>query len=338
MNTKRVLIGLSGGLDSSYTAYILKEQGYEVTGIHFENGLKEDHPLPTVNLVAEFLKIPLLHLNLKDQFTDLLAEVDIEMCHQKTPNICVKCAKDIKFGYVLNYALEHGFDYLATGHYVKIVANGEGLVQVKMAVDETRDQSYGFSVIPNSQLRHALTPLGGLRKKEIREHALKIGLPFLHKESHGLCFTSLPFNQFYSQITKYPMVCGNFRCDDSQGQSHQGQQLYTRGQKVNINNKCYYVDQKSENGDISLVTRDKVYQSQITICQLNWQIDDQIFDPNQIYLVMVRYNADPIECHIRSWSRQSITVETIVPVYAPTSGQIGTIYDGDLIVVGGYLG
>jgi len=336
MNTKRVLVGISGGLDSSYTAYILKEQGYDVTGIHFENGLKEDTSRPTVDLVAEFLKIPLLHLNLKDQFESLLEKVDIEMCHRKTPNICVMCAKDIKFGYVLNYALSHGFDYLATGHYVKITENETGPIQVNMAVDETRDQSYGFSVIPNIQLRHAITPLGGLLKKEIREHALKIGLPFIQKESHGLCFTQLPFNQFYSHKTKYPLMNGNFKCENIMS-SHQGQQLYTRGQKVNINNKGYYVDHKLENGDISLVTRDKLYQSRVTIYQLNWHTDIQTFNPTKTYLIMIRYNADPIECQIISWSQQSITVETAVPVYASTSGQIGAIYDDSLIVVGGYL-
>jgi tRNA-specific 2-thiouridylase len=334
MNTKRVLVGLSGGLDSSYTAYILKEQGYDVTGIHFENGLKEDTSRPTVDLVAEFLKIPLLHLNLKEQFESLLEKVDIEMCHQQTPNICVMCAKDIKFGYVLDYALSHGFDYLATGHYVKINANDTGPVQVNMAVDETRDQSYGFSVIPNIQLRHAITPLGGLLKKEIREHALKIGLPFIQKESHGLCFTQLPFNQFYSHITKYPLINGYFKCANLELESsHQGQQLYTRGQKV----MGYYVDQKLGNGDISVVTRNKLYQSRVTICQLNWHTDIQEFNPNKIYLIMIRYNADPIECQIMSWSEQSITVETAVPVYALTSGQIGAIYDDSLIVVGGYF-
>jgi tRNA-specific 2-thiouridylase len=333
--TPKALVALSGGLDSSYTAYLLKQQGYDVDGIHFSNGLVTDETITLIHHIGDFLGITVQFVDVKQQFEQLLDKIDIEICHQYTPNICVLCARDIKFGYVMNYALDHGYDYLATGHYVKITQAMSDVV-IEQAIDQSRDQSYGFGVIPKTQLMHALTPLGSLLKTEIRQNAMAIGLPFIHKESHGLCFTKIPFNQFYIQRTRYPLIHGRF-IGGNHSSVHQGQQLYTKGQKICLRGQPTFIKDKLPNGDIIVTPKKDLYESKITINQLNFMVDPQEINPVKTYQIMIRYNADLVSCHLTHFTDNQLTVVTDTEVYAPTIGQIGTIYDGTHILVGGFI-
>lgn len=229
----KVLVAISGGLDSVFTTYLLKKKGYTVDGIHFSNGLISDTSMSTIQAVGQFFGIHIQSINIHDQFEQLLDQIDIEMCHGMTPNICVMCAKNIKFTYIVQYGIDHGYDYIATGHYVQIIHTDNDVI-VKKALDKTRDQSYGFGIIPKDHLTRVITPLGIHIKKDIRILAATLGLPYLHKESHGLCFTELPFNQFYPRMTKHKMINGHIVINHHQSlMEHQGQQLYTRGQKIN---------------------------------------------------------------------------------------------------------
>lgn len=334
--TGKVLVGLSGGLDSSYVAYLLKQKGYQVDGIHFSNGIVNDETITIVNKISEFIGISVKFVNIHNKFVELLEHVDVEMCHMRTPNICVMCARDIKFGHIMRYAIENGYDYLATGHYVKIIHNDNDIA-IQRAKDGTRDQSYGFGVIPKKYLKHALTPLGDYLKVDIRKEALRINLPFIQRESRGLCFTNEPFNKYYPKITK-GLIHGNFIIPDSNiVVPHNGQQLFTRGQKVTIGKYHCVIDKKLENGDIILSKRENVFELIVKIVNLNFMIERNRIDLDQTYQIQIRYNADPVNCKIVELNENSICVKTEIPVFAPTDGQIGTIYDGNDITVGGFI-
>ena len=332
----RVLVGLSGGLDSTYTAYLLKKAGYQIDGFHFSNGMVSDASIETIQRSAEFLNITVKFVDIKDKFENLLNAVDIEMCNQQTPNICVMCARDIKFGYIMRYALDNGYDYLATGHYVKIIHEGNEVI-VKKAIDETRDQSYGFGIIPKESLRRALTPLGDYLKVDIRQKALELGMPYIIKESRGLCFTNEPLNKLYPKITKYGLVKGNLIHHNipTLTMPHIGQQLYVRGQKIRIGKYNCVIDKKLKNGDIILSDRETMNETQIIIEQLNFMTND--IDLSKTYNILIHYNGIPTRCRIESLIPTQIIVRTETTVYAPASGQIGTIYDDERVMVGGII-
>lgn len=336
-NQKKVLVCISGGLDSSYTAYLLKKRGFHVDGIHFSNGLVVDSTTATINKIAEFLGITIKFVDIRDKFEELLDRVDIEMCHMKTPNICVMCARDIKFGYVMKYALENGYDFLATGHYVQIIHCTNGII-VRRAYDDSRDQSYGFGVIPKENLMHALTPLGEYLKADIYRHANAMELPFIQKESRGLCFTNEPFSMFYQKFTKRGLIPGNFIVDGTKcSLQHCGQQLYTRGQKVTVGKYQRVVNKKDSDGNIVLSERKNVYENIVKITDLNFMIGRDKIRSDKEYQILIRYNANLVNCHIIKLLDNVIYVETKTPVFAPTPGQIGTIYDEDNILVGGFI-
>lgn len=333
----RVLVGLSGGLDSTFTAYTLKQQGYQVDGIHFSNGLVTDETVDTIRHIAKFLGITVIFVDIKEQFTQLLHRVDIEMCHRKTPNICVMCAKYIKFDYILGYAMSYGYDYFATGHYVRIL-NEQGKVTIKKGIDPTRDQSYGFGIIPKDNMNRVLTPLGSLIKTDIRKMADDLGLPYIHKESRGLCFTDVPFSEFYTKYAESSsgsgMIQGKFIAPDGHSWDHKGQQLYTIGQKVSYKGHSYVIGLKLPSGNIVITEKMRVLKNIIKITKIVGKIDEIMDKPIQI---QVRYNTNPVTCHIIDRKYDSLTVETDSPVYAPTDGQVGTIYSGDEVILGGII-
>lgn len=330
-----VLVGLSGGLDSAYVAYLLKSQGYRVHGIHFYNRIMKPECVEIINSIAKYLDIQVEYKDLHEQFDSLFTSVDIEMCHMKTPNICVMCARDIKFGYINNLALKLGFDYFATGHYVRIIREGER-IRIAQAFDATRDQSYGFGVIPRESLRHALAPLGEYIKTDIRRHADEINLPHITSESHGICFVppKTTFAQYYKEHTKSCLIAGKFVGCGNKILPHDGQQLYTKGQRVVINNKPFFVDQKMDDGNITVTARENLMTRIVSIGKIN---RSESIDFDKSYRVLIRYNGELTNCIIIELTSDKLVVETETPVYAPTSGQVATIYDGNYVVCGGFI-
>lgn len=345
-----VLVGLSGGLDSAFVAYTLKKEGFLVDGIHFSNGFVKDNAYEILERISKFLDISIKYVSLKEQFSKLLMNVDIEMCHMQSPNICVMCARDIKFGYVMRYALSNGYDYMATGHYVRLMHEEDDTTTILKGIDETRDQSYGFGVIPQHRLIRALTPLGYYIKSDIRKIADDIGLPYINKESRGLCFTTKPFNEFYSDMVHMQFTNGKFITVDKKPVifPHDGQQLYVRGQKVFVGKTKYVVDKKMQNGDILLTQQHNIYKKSVFLRNIVFHIAIEKIDVEKIYQIKIRYNGQPVNCKILNMCDEErlkhqeiipfvMTIQCQTPVYAPTPGQIGTIYDGDIVVLGGFI-
>jgi tRNA U34 2-thiouridine synthase MnmA/TrmU len=180
--------------------------------------------------------------------------------------------------------------------------------------------------------------MGSYIKKTIREQAVQIGLPFIHKESQDLCFTR-DFNEFYRNFTQHPITMGSFITPTGDRRfQHKGQQFYTRGQKVGIGHDVFYIDRKLPNGDMLVCHRERLYQTQIHIDHVNFIVSPEDLDPVKTYQVKIIYRAIPVNCHLDNWSVDgTITIITHACVYAPTKGQIATLYDDERVIMGGSI-
>ncbi len=194
-NNLKVAVGLSGGVDSSVAAYLLKEQGYAVVGVHLQcwdykaDGCSGEEDRADAVKVAAKLGIKFVSLNFEKEYREKVIDYFYkEYASGRTPNPDVMCNKEIKFGMFLNWALQERFDFVATGHYAR-VANNNGTYQLLMGIDEKKDQSYFLYLLTQPQLEHTLFPLGEMKKTEVRELAEKVGFHTSHKkDSVGICF------------------------------------------------------------------------------------------------------------------------------------------------------
>ncbi|MCK4722386.1 MAG: 7-cyano-7-deazaguanine synthase, partial [Dehalococcoidia bacterium] len=189
MAQKRVAVAMSGGVDSSVAAALLKQEGYEVSGVHMRLGADIVSSLTALERTCQLLKIPLYKLDLEKEFKQLVIDYFCqEYGRGRTPNPCVACNQYIKFDIVLERALGMGVDYLATGHYARVEATPEGC-KLKKAVDITKDQAYFLYTLGQEQLKHLLLPLGELTKERVRAIAAELGLPTSgHHDSQDVCF------------------------------------------------------------------------------------------------------------------------------------------------------
>jgi tRNA-specific 2-thiouridylase len=202
--SKRVFVAMSGGVDSSVTAYLLKEAGYEVQGIHLELPVG-DTPIPETDhsdleKTCEALNIPLHYLKVETEFKEKVIGYFCEEYNQgRTPNPCVQCNRNIKFGILLDRVLEMKGDYLATGHYARI-DRIEADYRLLKGVDKSKDQSYFLYLLGQRELEHVLFPLGGLHKTQVKKIAVKEGLPAaVRRESQDICF--LPDGDYHAFIS-----------------------------------------------------------------------------------------------------------------------------------------
>lgn len=240
---KKVVLGMSGGVDSSVAAILLKNQGYEVIGVFMKNWEEKDEngictsekDYLDAQAVANKLGIPCYSVNFVKEYWDRVFTYFLnEYKRGRTPNPDVMCNKEIKFKAFLDYALKLGADYIATGHYARVIHSDLGSILLR-GLDDNKDQSYFLSELSSEQLEKALFPLGEYTKPEIREIAKKYGLVTAEKkDSTGICFIGeRDFNKFLSQYL--PAIPGNIV--DENGKvlgKHQGLMYYTIGQRKGI--------------------------------------------------------------------------------------------------------
>lgn len=240
----RVVVGMSGGVDSSVTALLLKEQGYDVVGIFMknwddtdENGVctaTEDYK--DVAKVADQIGIPYYSVNFEKEYWDRVFEYFLaEYRRGRTPNPDVMCNKEIKFKAFLDYAMQLGADFVATGHYAQVSRDEDGTVHMLRGVDDNKDQTYFLSQLSQEQLAKTMFPLGGMEKSEVRAIAERAGLATAKKkDSTGVCF--IGEKNFKSFLSNYlPAQKGNMVTEDGEikGQ-HDGLMYYTIGQRQGL--------------------------------------------------------------------------------------------------------
>lgn len=340
---KRVLIGMSGGVDSSVSAYLLKEAGYEVVGLTFEmfdsnkdDGCSAKTAIIDAKKVCDNLGIEHYVSDFKSHFKNHVINNFIESyLNAKTPNPCVECNKFLKFGLMWEEAKRLNCDYIATGHYAKIQ---DGKL---MRIDSPKDQTYFLYKINKELLNHILFPLQDyLNKKDIRSIAKKIGLE-IHdkKDSQDICFIEDGnYTKFLEEnVDKLPNG-GNFILKDGTiiGK-HKGIFYYTIGQRkglgISYKEPLYVININKEKNTITLGSEKELYSTEITITNINLLVDEL---PNNA-LGKIRYRYELTPCTISKIDEDTLNIKFDVPVRSATLGQSLVLYNNDICLGGGII-
>ncbi len=344
MSRKKIVVGLSGGVDSSFTAWLLAREGFDVQAMFMKNWDADDEEgfcparedLEDAMAVCEHLEIPLHKRNFAREYWDRVFEHFLaEHRAGRTPNPDVLCNREIKFGVFLQHALALGAEKVATGHYARVDCV-DGRYRLLKGVDENKDQSYFLHALNQAQLAHALFPLGGWRKDEVRAAAREAGLPtFAKKDSTGICFVGeRRFDEF---LRRFIQPCpGEMQTPDGRVVgTHQGLMFYTLGQRKGLgiggDGAPWYVVGKRHGDNVLVVAQGHdhplLYSRRLRTGPVHW--------------IAGETPALPLRCAAKARYRQPDQACTVlpadggcevvfdVPQRALTTGQSVVFYDGE---------
>ncbi len=347
MNGKKVLVGISGGVDSSAAASILREKGYYVEGLHIMNGFP-NRGERDAQLAAAKLQIPLHKIDLTVEFKREVVDYFIsEYMAGRTPNPCIKCNRKIKFKYLLKKAAEWDFDYIATGHYARIEHDvGENKFSLLKGVDRNKDQSYFLFFFGQEELAKILFPNGDKTKEEIKMIASQIGLESLAtKESQEICF--IPDNNYRNFIRENAKAVhpspGNII--DREGNilgRHSGIHSFTIGQRRGLNISSthpYYVLEMNKGKNEVVVGRgDDIDSRELTVKDVCWVSPDYPEREEIEATVQIRYRHKGTIAQITTnRSDKRASVKFINPEKAVAPGQAAVFYRGEQLLGGGWI-
>ena len=351
-NNPKVLLGMSGGVDSSVAAIILKEQGYNVIGItmklfegEIEGSCCNISSTMDAKRVCDYLGIPHYTLNFKDEFKKYVID-DFINCYAncKTPNPCIECNKHLKFGIMYKKAQELECDYIATGHYAKIEYSKKYKQNVlKIANAISKDQSYVLYNMPRELLDKMKLPLGMFNSKsEIREIAKKHNLPVTNKpDSQDICF--IPdgdYKTFLENNSNIKNISGNIinKSGINLG-THTGLYKFTIGQRkgLDISNKVplYVIGFNKENNELIVGEEKELYKKEFIVSNINWLVFDKL-NEELLVNVKIRYSSNAHRAKIIP-EGNNVKVIFDEPQKSITSGQSAVFYINDIVIGGGKI-
>ena len=347
MTKGRVAVALSGGLDSSVAALLLKEAGYEVMGVHMclWGSLGSQRLEYQAEQVCRVLGIPFYVLDLQKEFERYVIDYFCqEYKRGRTPNPCIACNQHIKFGLLLDKALSLGADCLATGHYARI-EKPDGDYHLLKAEDASKDQSYFLYTLDQKRLRYLLFPLGSHTKAEVKQVAKQSGLPTAIKPSQDLCFISQKnYHAFLSQ--RFSSISGDIV--DAQGTilgHHQGIAFYTIGQRHGLglaSGKPLYVTRiDPQNNKVVLGNEEELYNRKVIAGKLSWVAGELPSEPVTV-TAKIRYKSREAEATLfpPRHCEQGEAISDIrfsQPQWAVAPGQSIVFYKGDEVLGGGII-
>jgi tRNA-uridine 2-sulfurtransferase len=347
-NNLKVAVGISGGVDSSVSAFLLKEQGYDVTGAYMQcwdekaDGCRAEEDRKDAVQVANHLGIKFVHLDFVKEYKErVISYFYDEYRAGRTPNPDIICNRDIKFGMFLRWAIDNGFDMIATGHYARVEKREEQYVLLK-GVDTSKDQSYFLYLLGQEQLSRTLFPVGHLLKSRVREIAHQAGLPTFNKpDSMGICFIG---EVDIKEFLKKELSLKPGKVVDKEGEvigSHDGAHFYTVGQRHGFLVEKYtglpmYVTGKDvEKNELTVGHAGDVVRNSFKVGTLHWVVSEPEDSHIKIY-VRIRHLGElhPATVYINEGTAE-VTLEDQVFGVAP--GQSAVFYDGDTLLGGGII-
>lgn len=356
-----VVVGMSGGVDSSVAAYLLKKQGYNVIGVTMqiwqddgqaqtETGCGQTtccglSAVEDARRVAEALEIPYYVMNFKEEFRRSVIDYFVgEYLQGRTPNPCIACNRYVKWEALLTRSMEIGADYIATGHYARIDRLANGRYAIRNSVTAQKDQTYALYNLTQAQLSRTLMPVGEYEKDRIREFAKEAGLPVASKpDSQEICF--IPDNDYAAFIDRHTCgkvpAPGNFVTVDGRVLgTHKGITHYTIGQRrgleLPMGERVFVVDIRPDTNEVVIGRNEDIFTTEVICENVNFMGIEDLDAPKRV-LGKIRYNHKGEYCVIEKLPDGRVKGIFESPVRAATPGQAFVFYEGEHVLGGGTI-
>ena len=348
---QKVVVGMSGGVDSAVAAFLLKEKGYDVTGVTLRVWMSDEGEegrcceIDDAALVARKIGIPYHPFNCMSAFNEQVIEPFINSyLDGKTPNPCIECNRYIKWERLMYHAKVLGAELVATGHYAHVLRLNNGRYTVKTAAHAAKDQTYMLYKLTQEQLSHTLMPLGDLSKEEVRKIAADAGIPVADKpDSQEICF--VPDGDYADYIVKHSgreiPGPGNFVDEDGNVLGpHKGIIHYTVGQRkglgIAMGYPIFVKEIRTGTNEVVLSSEESLFGTTVICGEVNFLSIEGLKPGERLRCnAKVRYHHTPAPAYLEALDNGDVKVEFDEPVRAATPGQSSVFYDEDGCVIGG---